>query len=223
MSDRKVTSELLSSVCEGTGYDEIYPLGRELKEDFPRSPKREPSTHSPNDEEEDEEAEEGDEENDKGDEYDEGDKEEKGDEEDEGGEEDEGDRSKGVEEAGQVDGGARPFILPLIWTVDDFNPTMSDKVFNTLRDHYQIPENIPICLLVKCEKCYSERTTDVGMYDAMFTAGLRLLLTDLHRRLANYLGLSISLVVRTIGLPSTSSFIATSPSRFFRLRISTIF
>jgi len=36
------------------------------------------------------------------------------------------------------------------------------------------------------------KTVDVDMYDAMFTAGLRLLLTELHRQLANYLGLSVS-------------------------------
>lgn len=30
------------------------------------------------------------------------------------------------------------------------------------------------------------------MYDAMFTAKLRLLLTELHRQLANYLGLSVN-------------------------------
>ena len=33
---------------------------------------------------------------------------------------------------------------------------------------------------------------DVGMYDAMFTASLRLLLTKLHCQLTNYLGLSFS-------------------------------
>ena len=36
------------------------------------------------------------------------------------------------------------------------------------------------------------KTVDVGMYDAMFIASLRLLLTKLHRQLANYLGLSFS-------------------------------
>ena len=33
---------------------------------------------------------------------------------------------------------------------------------------------------------------DVGMYDAMFVAGLRLPLMALHHQLANFLGLSIS-------------------------------
>ena len=42
------------------------------------------------------------------------------------------------------------------------------------------------------EKCYSRKTADVGMYDAMFAAGLRLLLKVFYRQLANFLGLSIS-------------------------------
>ena len=36
------------------------------------------------------------------------------------------------------------------------------------------------------------------MYDAMFTAGLRLPLTKLHRQLANYLGLSVSQIASNI-------------------------
>lgn len=98
-----------------------------------------------------------------------------------------------VDEAvGQVDGSAQPFILTLIRTVNDFYPTMSDKVFNTLHDRYQIPENIPFCLPRKFERCYSTRIVDIGMYDAMFTVELRLPLMELHHQLANYLGLSVS-------------------------------
>ena len=89
-------------------------------------------------------------------------------------------------------GDDRPFILPKKWMVNDFLLTMSDKVFNTLRDRYQIPNNIPICLPRKFENCYSGKTADVGMYDAMFTVGLRLPLTALHRQLANFLGVSVS-------------------------------
>ena len=85
-----------------------------------------------------------------------------------------------------------PFILPKIWTVNDFLPTMLDKVFKTLQDRYQIPDDILIRLPGKFEKCYSGKTADVGMYDAMFAAGLRLPLTTLHRQLANFLGLSVS-------------------------------
>ena len=69
---------------------------------------------------------------------------------------------------------------------------MSDKIFSELRVRYQIPEHIPICLPHENEKCYTGRTADVGMYDAMFVAGLRLPLTALHRQLVDYLGLSVS-------------------------------
>ena len=81
---------------------------------------------------------------------------------------------------------------------------------------------------------------DVGMYDAMFTIGLRLPLTDLHRQLANYLGLSISQIAPNswrifIGakviwgqlsggnLHSMSSSIVTNPSTSPRLNGFTIF
>ena len=69
---------------------------------------------------------------------------------------------------------------------------MSDKVFNILRDRYQILDNIPIRFPGKFEKCYSGKIADVGMYDAMFATRLRLPLTALHRQLANFLGLSVS-------------------------------
>jgi len=69
---------------------------------------------------------------------------------------------------------------------------MSDKVFKTLRVLYQIPNDIPNRLPGKFEKCYSRKTADVGMYDAMFAEGLRLPLTALHHQLANFLGLSVS-------------------------------
>lgn len=190
MSDKEAMSEQLSSVCEAAGYNVVYPSGRELEKDVPQSPERELFARSPTEEEEDEEDEEReeDEENDKGgeNEYDEGD------EEDQGVRVEVADQFEGVEAIGQVDGGSWPFILPLIWTVNDFYLEMSDKVFNTLRDRYQIPENIPLRLPRKFEKCYTGRTADIGMYDAMLTVGLRLPLTELHHQLANYLGLSIS-------------------------------
>ena len=78
------------------------------------------------------------------------------------------------------------------WAVNKFLPSMSDKIFSELRVRYQIPEHILICLPHENEKCYTGKTADVGMYDAMFVAGLRLLLTALHRQLVNYLGLSVS-------------------------------
>ena len=113
-----------------------------------------------------------------GDEYDKGEEDEK-DREDE---EDGGNQSEGVELVEQDDGGARPFILPAIWTVtvNDFYPMMFDKVFNTIRDCYQIPESIPLCLPEKFERCYFGKTADVGMYDTMFATSLRLPLMELH-------------------------------------------
>ena len=89
-------------------------------------------------------------------------------------------------------GDDRPFILPKKWIVNDFLPTMSDKVFKTLRGCYQIPNNIPIHLPGKFERCFSRKTTDDSMYDAMFATGLRLPLTALHHQLANFLGLFAS-------------------------------
>ena len=69
---------------------------------------------------------------------------------------------------------------------------MLEKIFKNLGAHFQIPDNIPIRLLGKFEKCYKRKTVDVSMYDAMFATGLRLSLTALHHQLANFLGLSIS-------------------------------
>ena len=88
--------------------------------------------------------------------------------------------------------GPKPFILPQIWMVNDFYPTMFLKVFNKLRDHFQILENIPIHFPRNSEKCYSGKIVDVGMYDTMFATGVRLPLMKLHRQLANYLGLFVS-------------------------------
>ena len=68
----------------------------------------------------------------------------------------------------------------MIWTINDFYPIMSLKVFNNLCNHYQILERISIRLPRKFEKCFSGRTTNVGMYDAIFTAGLRLPLVELY-------------------------------------------
>ena len=73
-----------------------------------------------------------------------------------------------------------------------FLPTMTAKIFKDLRDRYQILDHIPIRLPGKFKKCYSGKTADFGMYDAILVTGLRLPLTVLHRQLANFLGLSVS-------------------------------
>ena len=89
-------------------------------------------------------------------------------------------------------GHARPFILPQMWTVNNFLLEMTSKIFKNLRDRFQIRNHIPIRLLGKFKKCYSGETEDTSMYDATLAAGLRLPLTALHRQLANFLSLSIS-------------------------------
>ena len=79
-----------------------------------------------------------------------------------------------------------------MWTVNDFLPKMATNIFKNLRDHFQIPDHIPIRLPGKFEKCYFGETEDTGMYDATLVTGLKLPLTALHRQLANFLSLSVS-------------------------------
>ena len=69
---------------------------------------------------------------------------------------------------------------------------MSEKVFKELRNRFQISDHISIHLPRKKEKCYTGRIADVGMYDAMLSAGLRLPLTALHRQLVDFMGISVS-------------------------------
>ena len=69
---------------------------------------------------------------------------------------------------------------------------MTTNIFKNLWDCYQILDNVSIGLPRKFEKCYFGKTADVGMYTAMFAAGLRLPLTVLHHQLANFLGFSVS-------------------------------
>ena len=80
------------------------------------------------------------------------------------------------------------------WTVNDFRSTIKEKHFNTLRTNYQIPDNIPIYLPYKSEKCYYEGVEGVGVYRQMLKAGLRFPLSSLHRELLKYLGLSVNQV-----------------------------
>ena len=166
-----------SSVHERAGYDEAFGSGDE-SEDFLTSSERGTSARSPDGNES----------------YTEGGKDEveKG-REDEGvggdtnvdsddsdgdnSDEDEG-PNEGVSEG---PGDNRPFILPEDWAVNKFLRRKSNKVFGELRTRYQIADHILIHLPEENETCYSRRIADVGMYDAMFAAGLRLPLTALHR------------------------------------------
>ena len=88
--------------------------------------------------------------------------------------------------------GLREFIMLPEWTVNDFTSTIREKHINTLRANYQIPNNIPICLPYKSEKCYYERVEGVGVYEKMLKAGLRFPLSTLHHELLKYLGLSVN-------------------------------
>ena len=57
----------------------------------------------------------------------------------------------------------RKFVLPFMWTVNDFNSTIKRKHFNTLWERYQIPIDIPIRLPLKFEKCYYRGADDVAV------------------------------------------------------------
>lgn len=185
-SDREATSEYSSSIYEGADYNEVYSSRREPLEYLTWSPKSKLSAYSFAEGEDKEYV--GDEE--------EG--EDKDDDEEDGEGEEEGNGDVGENHwegdgaVSEVTGSChKPFILPLIWTMNNFYPTMSLKVLNNLLNHYQTPKHIPMRLPRKFEKCYLGRTVDIGMYDAMFTVSVRLPLTKLHRQLANYLGLSV--------------------------------
>ena len=178
------------------GYDEVFRSSHEPEEGFSWLLERETSAQ-PSDEEL--ESYRGEDEGVMNSEEDEGvmsNKEDEGEGRESDGDNNDGDKENSDEEALDSTLGAPrddcPFILPKIWTINDFLSMMLEKVFKTLRGHYQILDDIKIRLLGKFEKCYSRKIADVGMYDAMFVAGLRLLLTALHRQLANFLGLSIS-------------------------------
>ena len=61
--------------------------------------------------------------------------------------------------------GLREFIMLPEWTVNNFVSTIKENHFKTLRDNFQIPDNIPICLPYKSEKCYYEGVEGVGVYE----------------------------------------------------------
>ena len=88
--------------------------------------------------------------------------------------------------------GLRQFILLPMWTVKDFRFSIKQKHFDTLREKYQIPVNIPICLPYKSEKCYYQGVDDVKVYEQMFKTGLRFPLSALHRCLLQYLRLAVT-------------------------------
>ena len=90
--------------------------------------------------------------------------------------------------------GLREFIMLPKWTVNNFVSTIKENHFKTLRENYQIPENIPIRLPYTSEKCYYDGIEGVGIYEQMLKAGLRFPLSTLHRELLKCLGLSVNQV-----------------------------
>ena len=88
--------------------------------------------------------------------------------------------------------GLKEFIMLPIWTVKEFATAIKVSYFKTLRDKYQIPINIPLCLPNMSEKCYYKGVEGVGVYEQMLKAGLRFPLSLLHRQLLQYLGLAIT-------------------------------
>ena len=153
---------------EGAGYDKVFQSGYGLEEGLSWSLEKELSARSLVDEEEFLDRDEVEER--------EGNEDDEGEGGNEGELEVEDDKYEDESEGGAFmerslgslgDGHTRPFILPEIWTINDFKPMMTTKIFNNLRVHYQILDNIPICLPGKYEKCYSRNIADIGMYDAM--------------------------------------------------------
>ena len=61
--------------------------------------------------------------------------------------------------------GFREFIMLPIWTVNDFTSTIKESHFKTLREKYQIPNNIPLRLPYMSEKCYYEGVEGVRVYE----------------------------------------------------------
>ena len=90
--------------------------------------------------------------------------------------------------------GLREFIMLPEWTVNNFKSTINEKHFKTLRDNFQIPDNIPIRLPCKLEKCYYEGVEGVRVYEQMPKARLRFPLSSLHCELLKYLSLSVNQV-----------------------------
>ena len=80
------------------------------------------------------------------------------------------------------------------WTVNNFVSTIKENHFKTLRENFQIPDNIPICLPYKSKKCYYDGVEGVGVYEQKLKAKLRFPWSSLHCELLKCLGLSINQV-----------------------------
>ena len=90
--------------------------------------------------------------------------------------------------------GLKEFIMLPEWTVNNFVSTIKENHFKIFRENFQIPDNIPVRLPYKSEKCYYDEVEDVGVYEQMLKAGLRFPLSSLHHELLKCLGLSVNQV-----------------------------
>ena len=88
--------------------------------------------------------------------------------------------------------GLPKFIMLPIWMVNDFTSTVKESHYKTLREKYQIPNNISLRLPYMSEKCYYEGVEGVGVYEQMLKARLRFPLSSLHCQLLQYLGLAVT-------------------------------
>ena len=129
-----------SFVRDETGYDEVYPSGHKDLDSL--SEEKSPSTSSPSSRDEVLET-----------------------------ERPENDSSEGLDNAKppvqSVVGldGLREFIILPIWMVNDFTSTIKESHFKTLREKYQIPINIPLCLPYMLEKCYYKGVEGIEVYE----------------------------------------------------------
>jgi len=118
-----------SCVRKGESYDEVYPLGQD--DPGTSSEERFPSANLPSMVDDDLDG--------------------------EGSENDSSEDIGNDEPPIQSDIGPDGFkesIMLLLWTINDFNSSIKECHFNTLREKYQIPINIPMRLPFKWEKCY---------------------------------------------------------------------
>ena len=61
--------------------------------------------------------------------------------------------------------GIREFIMLSKWTTNNFVSIIKENHFKTLRENFQIPDNIPIRLSYKSEKCYYDGVEGVEVYE----------------------------------------------------------
>ena len=61
--------------------------------------------------------------------------------------------------------GIREFIMLSKWTTNNFVSIIKENHFKTLRENFQIPDNIPIRLSYKSEKCYYTGVEGVEVYE----------------------------------------------------------